>query len=139
MEKQIFINLAVEDVEKSMQFYQACGFTLHPLFTDEDQKCLVWSEAIYVMLQTKAFASAYLKKAFEKTSGAQMVSHTLPVENPQEVDHILEKALIAGGTEPVPAIREEFMYLRSFQDPDGNLWGIMSLDIGKFMALKNRG
>ena len=32
MPKQVFINLAVKDVEKSMQFYTALGFTYNPQF-----------------------------------------------------------------------------------------------------------
>ncbi len=135
--KQIFINLPVHDLEKSMRFYLACGFTLNPLFTDKEQKCLLWSEAIYVMLQSKEFASAYLKMEGPNEIIAN-VSHTLPVENAKQVDEILENALLAGGIEPVPALTEEFMYLRSIQDLDGNLWGIMHLDLAKFKALKIR-
>lgn len=136
--KQIFINLPVHDLEKSMRFYLACGFTLNPLFTDEEQKCLLWSGAIYVMLQSKAFASSYMKKSGKEVPTESMVSHTLPVENAEQVDEILENALLAGGLEPVPALTEEFMYLRSIQDLDGNLWGIMHLDLAKFKALKIR-
>ena len=50
--KQIFINLPVKNVEASMGFYTQLGFTINPLFTFDDQKCMVWSEQIYVMLQT---------------------------------------------------------------------------------------
>lgn len=50
--KQIFINLPVKNVEASMVFYTQLGFKVNPLFTFDDQKCMVWSEQIFVILQT---------------------------------------------------------------------------------------
>jgi predicted lactoylglutathione lyase len=50
--KQIFINLPVKNLEASMNFYEQLGFTVNPLFTFDDQKCMVWSNQIYVMLQS---------------------------------------------------------------------------------------
>ena len=41
MAKQIFINLAVKDVQKSMDFYTALGFTNNPQFSDDSGKCMV--------------------------------------------------------------------------------------------------
>ena len=41
MAKQIFINLAVKDVQKSMDFYTALGFTNNPQFSDDNGKCMV--------------------------------------------------------------------------------------------------
>jgi hypothetical protein len=52
MPKQIFINLAVKDVQKSMNFYTALGFTNNPQFSDDSGKCMVWSENIFVMILT---------------------------------------------------------------------------------------
>ena len=52
MAKQIFINLAVKELQKSMDFYTALGFTNNPQFSDDTAKCMVWSENIFVMLQT---------------------------------------------------------------------------------------
>ena len=52
MARQIFINLAVKDLEKSKAFYTALGFTNNPQFSDDAGKCMVWSENIYVMLLT---------------------------------------------------------------------------------------
>jgi predicted lactoylglutathione lyase len=78
--KQIFINLPVNDLEKSLQFYLALGFSLNPLFTDEHQKCVIWSDHIYLMLQSTKFSSDYLKRPVENTIKTISVSHTLPVE-----------------------------------------------------------
>ena len=40
MAKQIFINLAVKDLQKSMDFYKALGFSNNPQFSDDTAK--VW-------------------------------------------------------------------------------------------------
>ena len=136
--KQIFINIPVTDLEKSMQFYEAMGFTINPLFTDEQQKCLVYSDSIYIMLQSRKFSNAYLNKTEVDPRKNQMPSFTLPVESIEKVNEIIESGLNAGGVEPVPVIKEDFMYLRSIQDVDGYMWGVMCLDVKKFSSMKNR-
>ena len=50
MAKQIFINLAVKDLQKSMDFYTALGFSNNSQFSDETAKCMVWCENIFVMI-----------------------------------------------------------------------------------------
>jgi predicted lactoylglutathione lyase len=135
--KQIFINIPVSDLEKSMQFYTALGFVINPLFTDEQQKCMVWCDSIYIMLQSRAFSNAYLNKSEVDPRKNQMPSFTLPVERIEKVNEIIETGLNAGGVEPVPVIKEDFMYLRSIQDVDGYMWGVMCLDTDKFKAMKN--
>ena len=42
MAAQIFINLAVKDIEKSMALYSKMGFTNNPQFSDNAGKCMVW-------------------------------------------------------------------------------------------------
>ena len=132
--KQIFINLPVSDIEKSMLFYIKMGFTINPLFTGENQKCMVWSDHIYVMLQTKAFSSAYIKKPFLDVKNFSTASFTLPVESIARVNEMIEIGLNAGGVEPIPSIDEGFMFLRSIEDLDGFTWGVMCLDMEKFKA-----
>ena len=43
MAKQIFINLAVTDLQRSVDFYTALGFVNNPQFSDDTGKC--WSGA----------------------------------------------------------------------------------------------
>jgi predicted lactoylglutathione lyase len=134
--KQIFINIPASDLEKSMQFYLAIGFTINPLFTDEDQKCMVWSESIYIMLQSLTFSNSYLNKATIDLKNAQIPSFTLPVESIEQVNQMMERGINAGGIEPIGVLEEDFMYLRSIEDLDGYVWGIMCLDIQKFKIKK---
>jgi len=48
----IFVNLPVADLGASMAFSEALGFENNPHFTDETAACMVWSDAIGVMLLT---------------------------------------------------------------------------------------
>ena len=130
--KQIFINLPVKDVLASMEFYQQLGFTVNPLFTFDDQKCMVWSESIYVMLQSKFFFNSGKKKELLDTKKYLSSSFTLPVESLEKVNEIVENGLKLGGKEPTPMINEGFMQVRTIEDFDGHTWGILHLDVEAF-------
>ena len=135
--KQLFINLPVNDLEKSIHFYLELGFTVNSLFTDSDQKCVVLNESILLMLQSRKFSNSYLEKQMIDARKYQIPSFTLPVESKEKVNEMMERGIKAGGVEPVSVINEDFMYLRSIEDLDGYIWGIMSLDIEKFKSTKN--
>ena len=50
MISKIFVNLPVRDLDKSMAFFKAVGFSFNPQFTDKTGACMVMSEDIYAML-----------------------------------------------------------------------------------------
>jgi predicted lactoylglutathione lyase len=77
-----------------------------------------------------------LEKPLVDATKFQTPSHTLPVENINRVNEIIENGIKAGGVDPVSALSESFMYLRSIEDLDGYLWGIMYLDLDKFKSFK---
>jgi len=134
--KQIFINLPVKNLEQSMRFYTQLGFTNDALFTDENQKCMIWSEQIYVMLQSKDFFGSWIQNPLSDTKNNTAATYTLPVESLDKVNEIIENGLKAGGTEPNPLLDEGFMQVRAIEDLDGHIWNIIYLDINKFKELK---
>ena len=136
--RQIFINLPVKDVNASMQFYTQLGFTVNSLFTFNDQKCMVWSDQIYVMLQTVDMFKSGDRKNLADPKQNTIASFTLPVERLNQLNEIMESGLRAGGTEQKPAIDEGFMQVRNMEDPDGHLWGILFLDLEKFKKMKGK-
>lgn len=136
--KQIFINLPVLDVNKSLEFYQQLGFTLNPLFTFEDQKCLNWGDSIFVMLQTHAMFTSGNNKTLIDPKHNTIATFTLPVESTEALNSIVENAVKGGGTEIQPPINEGFMLVRNIQDLDGHNWGIIYLDLEKFKAMKGK-
>jgi predicted lactoylglutathione lyase len=44
MNKQIFVNLPVKDLNKTKEFFTELGFTFNPQFTDENAACMIWRE-----------------------------------------------------------------------------------------------
>jgi predicted lactoylglutathione lyase len=136
--KQIFINLPVKNVEASMNFYSALGFTNNPLYTFDDQKCMVWSEQIFLMLQTYEMFKSGNKKNLPDTKENLIATFTLPVESLDSVNAIIDNGLKAGGTEPTPMLDEGFMQVRNIEDLDGHHWGIIYLDVDKFKKMTGK-
>lgn len=129
--KQIFINLPVKDLEKSLNLYTELGFVNKVLFSDENQKCMVWNESIYVMLLSQKQFISYSKKNISNENNINAY-FTLPVESVVEMNKIVENGLKTGAKEPISMIDEGFMQIRRIEDFDGHIWDIMYLDSEKF-------
>ena len=127
MNKQIFLNLPVADLPKSMSFYQALGYSLNPPFTGDSAACVVIIETTFVMLGTHAKFREFTPKAICDTTQAVEVLINLSCESRQEVDDLVAKAVAAGGSTYDKAEDFGFMYTHSFVDPDGHGWGLFHM------------
>jgi uncharacterized protein len=134
MSKQIFINLAVKDLEKSMALYTKMGFTNKPQFSDETGKCMVWSENIFVMLLTHDKFKGFTNKPIADTKNNIAALLSLSVESVDKMNEIVTNALSAGGIEPCEMKDYGFMQQRTIEDFDGHTWEIFFMDISKFPA-----
>ncbi len=134
MAKQIFINLAVKDLQKSMNFYTALGFTNNPQFSDDSGKCMVWSEHIFVMIMTHEKFATFATKPIADTKSTLAALFSFSVDSVDEVNSIVANGLKAGGTEPGELKDYGFMQLRSIEDFDGHTWEIFYMDMTKFPA-----
>ena len=132
MTKQIFINLAVTELQKSMDFYAALGFTNNPQFSDNTGKCMVWSESIFVMLLTHEKFANFATKPIADSKSKVAALFSLSVESVDEVNRIMTNGLQAGGTEPSEMRDYGFMQQRTIEDFDGHTWEIFYMDISKF-------
>lgn len=130
--EQIFINLPATDLSTSVKFYASLGFSTRPLFSDEYQKCMVWSDQIYVMLMSPEKFKTYSQRQIPNLKYGTMAYFTLPVESLSRVNEIVENGLKAGGKEPTPMINERFMQIRKIVDLDGHMWDILYMDLSKF-------
>ena len=134
MAKQIFINLAVKDLQKSVDFYSALGFTVNPQFSDETGKCMVWSDSIFVMLLTHEKFLSFTSKPIADTKSAVAGLFSLSVDSLNEVNSIMENGLKAGGIEPNEMRDYGFMQQRTIEDFDGHTWEVFYMDVSKFPA-----
>jgi predicted lactoylglutathione lyase len=132
MAKQIFINLAVTDLQKSMNFYTALGFTNNPQFSDDNGKCMVWSENIFVMLLTHEKFATFATKPIADTKSYVAGLFSLSMDNLDAMNTLMANGLHAGGTEPNEMRDVGFMQLRTIEDFDGHTWEIFYMDISKF-------
>lgn len=134
MAKQVFINLAVKDLQKSMNFYTALGFTNNPQFSDDTGKCMVWSENIFVMIMTHEKFTSFATKPLADTKSNLAALFSLSVVSVDEVNRLMTDGLKAGGTEPHEMRDYGFMQQRTIEDFDGHTWEIFFMDITKFPA-----
>ena len=131
MAKQIFINLAVKDLQKSVDFYTSLGFTNNPQFSDDTGKCMVWSENIFVMILSHAKFSEFATKPLADTKSHIAGIFSLSLDSLDEVNKLMTKGLKAGGKEPSEFRDYGFMQQRTIEDPDGHTWELFYMDMSK--------
>ena len=132
MAKQIFINLAVKDLQKSLDFYTALGFTNNPQFSDDAGKCMVWSDTIFLMILSHEKFANFTNKTIADTKTNIAGLFSLSVESVAEVNSMMANGLGAGGTEPNEMRDYGFMTQRTIEDFDGHTWEIFYMDMNKF-------
>lgn len=132
MAKQVFINLAVTNLERSMAFYTALGFTNNPQFSDDTAKCMVWSEHIYVMILSHEKFKSFSSKPIADTKNNVAAFLSLSLESPEEMNSLMANGLKAGGTEPNEMRDYGFMQQRTIEDFDGHTWELFFMDMSKF-------
>ena len=132
MAKQIFINLAVKDLQKSMDFYSALGFTNNPQFSDDSGKCMVWSENIFVMLLSHEKFESFATKPIADTKTNLAGLFALSMDSIDDVNNFMKNGLKSGGTEPHELRDYGFMQQRTIEDPDGHTWEVFYMDLSKF-------
>jgi uncharacterized protein len=130
MAKMIFINLPVSDVARSTAFYQAIGAVKNDAFSDNrTASCISFSDAINAMLMTHEKYRHFTSKTIADPRTTSGVLLCLFVDSRQAVDDMISKAKAAGATlDPSPVDDYDFMYGRSFEDPDGHGWGVSWMD-----------
>jgi len=125
MHKQLFVNLAVQDLERSKAFYSALGYGFDPRFGNEHGACVVVAEDnLYVMLLKKDFFATLTPKAPVDAHQGIGALLCLSCESQQEADDLVAKAIAAGGRQPHEPEDYGFMYSTGFEDPDGHGWGL---------------
>ena len=130
MPRMIFVNLPVTDLKRATAFYEAVGASRNPQFSDNTASCMVFSEAIFVMLTTHDKFRQFTPKPIADARISNQVLLCLSADSRREVDDIVGKAEAAGGTaDPSPKDEYSFMYGRSFEDPDGHMWGVNWMDM----------
>lgn len=126
MQKQIYVNLPVNDLKKTMSFFGGLDFEFNLKFTSDEAACMIIGENIFVMLLTRPFFNTFLTST--SISDARKKTEVLigiNAESREKVDEMFNKAISLGGSAYRPSQDHGFMYTQAFQDLDGHVWEVM--------------
>ena len=136
--KRIFVNLPVSDLGKSVDFFSELGFAFDDQFAGDHAACMIMGENMFAMLLVEEFFKRFIpgKQIADSVQSAEIVV-ALSVDCRDEVDGTVAKAVAAGGSECRDATDAGWMYGRAFQDLDGHVWEIFSVDATQVEQAKN--
>ena len=133
-QRLMFLNLAVEDLQRSIAFFRDLGFEFDQRFTDETATCMVVSDHAFVMLLVRDRFRDFTKRELADPRTHTEAITALSAESREDVDELVEKALGAGGSAANDPMDMGFMYGRSFYDPDGHLWEVVWMDVEAMLS-----
>ena len=128
MSRLTFVNLPVQDLTKSVDFFTGLGFEFNAQFTDENATCMVVSDKAFVMLLAQPFFATFTTKQVTDSGTHTGVIMGVSAESRAEVDALVDRALELGGSPSKEASDEGYMYGRSFYDLDGHAWEVLWMD-----------
>ncbi|ARJ37723.1 extradiol dioxygenase [Sporosarcina ureae] len=131
MVKNFWVNLPVEDINRSKEFYSKLGFSTNTLPGDSDQVQLVIGEsnAIVMLFPVSTFKN-FTKHEIVDTKQATEVLFSIDAGSKEEVDEIAKRAVMAGGTIfGEPSENQGWMYGCGFADLDGHRWNVLYMDM----------
>lgn len=125
---RIFVNLPVQDLTRTMDFFRSLGYTFNMQFTDDKAAYLVLGDDIFVMLLLKPFYKGFITNEVADTKQVSEAIISLSAGSREAVDVLVNKALASGGSPSKETSDMGFMYSRSFLDPDGHHWEVFHMD-----------
>jgi predicted lactoylglutathione lyase len=118
----VYINLAVADLQRSRVFFGGLGFDFNPAFSDETALAMKISDSCFAMLLTHEKFGPFTPRPIADAHQATEVLTALQLDSREAVDRFAERALATGGAAVRAAEDHGFMYARAFADPDGHIW-----------------
>ena len=119
----IFVNLPIENLKRSVEFFAGLGFKFNEQFTDEQSTCMLVGENIYVMLVEHTKFKGFMKKPIASKDVIEAIL-SLSCDSPEEVKSLAEKAFALGGKQVNEMEDHGFMFSWGFEDLDGHLWDL---------------
>jgi uncharacterized protein len=132
MSRQLFVNLPVENLDRSVEFFTKLGFTFNPLYTDETGTCMILGQDNFVMLLTNEKFATFTPNPVSDAKKTTEVLMALSCDSREEVDEQVRLAIEAGGNTYSEPRDYGFMYSHGYQDLDGHIWEVFYMDESKF-------
>ena len=130
MTTQMYLNLPVKNLKRSVEFFTKLGYTFNPQFTNENATCMIVSENIFVMLLVEKFFQTFTDKPISDATKNTEAMIGLSCASRAAVDEMVRKAIAAGGTSPRKPVDHGFMYGHGYEDLDGHIWEVFYMDPG---------
>jgi len=128
--RKLFVNIPVGDLQRSIRFFEALGFTFNLQFTDATATSMLVGEDAYFMLLTRERFASFTTRPVGDPQKDTTAFLALSADSRADVDEMIRKALAAGGSPAMPAQDHGFMYGCSFYDLDGHHWEVFWMDPG---------
>lgn len=128
MASKIFVNLPVEDLQRSIDFFSQLGFRFDPKFTDDTATCMIIGENIFAMLLTESRFRDFTDRDIADGHKVTEVLIAIDMESKEAVNEVVKKAISAGGSVYSDPMDHGWMYQHAFADLDGHQWEIMWMD-----------
>ena len=126
--RKLFVNVPVRDVQRSIDFFEALGFTFNAQFTDATATCMLVGEDAYFMLLDRERFAGFSKRPTGDARTETSALFAISVNSREEVDAVVKKAIAAGGSHAADPQDHGFMYAWSFYDLDGHHWEVFWMD-----------
>lgn len=123
----LVVNLPVHDLDRSVGFFTALGFSFNPDFADDTATCMIVAENIFVMLLTRAKFATFTPNPICDARISTEVLLALAQPSRSAVDELVARAVAAGGTTYNQPQDHGFMYGHGFQDLDGHIWEVFHM------------
>ena len=121
MSRSIFVNLPIEKLGRSVEFFTELGFTFNPQFTSDDSTCMIIGPQNFAMLlERDKFASFIDKPIADRNTVETLIA--LSCDSIDEVRQLCEKAFILGARKYKEPDEYPFMFGWGFEDLDGHIW-----------------
>ncbi|MEH6419401.1 VOC family protein [Pseudomonas sp. CGJS7] len=124
---QLFVNLPVKNLARTVEFYTQLGYSFNAQFTDENATCMIVGENNFVMLLVEPFFQSFTQKTLVDAKKQVQALLAVSVPDRAAVDALVDKAIAAGATAHEPK-DYGFMYQRAYDDLDGHTWEVFFMD-----------
>jgi predicted lactoylglutathione lyase len=138
MAKEIWINLPVKNVARSVAFFTKLGFVFNGDHQTSDSACmLIGEKPTVVMLFDEIVFKGFVNDAIANPSNGASVLFSFDAQSIAEVDAMAVKVEQAGGVLfSTPKDNQGWMYGFGFSDPDGHRWNMLYMDWTKMPKIK---
>jgi predicted lactoylglutathione lyase len=126
--RKLFVNIPVRDLQHSIEFFEALGFTFNTQFTDATATSMLVGEDAYFMLLTTEKFKEFSKRPVGDPQKETNALFAISVNSREEVDALVNRAVAAGGSHAADPQDHAFMYAWSFYDLDGHHWEVFWMD-----------